>query len=43
MAALMQLNVMSGIIIGFYFSRTNHARIGDDSKKWPTVGGLDDR
>lgn len=28
LAALMQLNVMSGLVIGFYFSRTNHAAIG---------------
>lgn len=34
MAALMQLNVMAGIVIGFYFGRTNHQRTGG-------VGGED--
>ena len=28
LAALMQLNVMAGIVIGFYFGRTNHQRVG---------------
>ena len=27
-SALMQLNVLGGIIVGFYFGRTNHARRG---------------
>jgi len=27
-SALMQLNVLGGIIVGFYFGRTNHARNG---------------
>lgn len=28
LAALMQLNVMMGLVVGFYFSRTNHTAIG---------------
>lgn len=28
--ALMQLNTMAGIVLGFYFGRTNHARVGDN-------------
>lgn len=39
--ALMQLNTMAGIVIGFYFGRTNHARMGDEPKR--SKGGLDDR
>ena len=27
-AALMQLNVMGALIVGFYFGRTNHQRVG---------------
>jgi len=26
--ALMQMNVMSALIVGFYFGRTNHQRVG---------------
>lgn len=33
LAALMQLNVMSGLVIGFYFSRTNHSAIGGTGEK----------
>lgn len=33
LAALMQLNVMSGLVIGFYFSRTNHSAIGSIGRK----------
>lgn len=28
LASLMQLNVMAGIVIGFYFGRTNHQNVG---------------
>lgn len=31
------------LIVGFYFGRTNHARIGDDPRSISTRGGLDDR
>lgn len=27
-SALMQLNVMGALIVGFYFGRTNHQRVG---------------
>lgn len=32
-SALMQLNVLGGIIVGFYFGRTNHARLGGVANK----------
>lgn len=28
LSALMQLNVMAGLVIGFYFGRTNHQNVG---------------
>ena len=31
------------LVIGFYFGRTNHARIGDDNTRDRRAGGLDDR
>lgn len=33
LACLSSMNTMMGIIIGFYFSRTNHAAIGSIGKK----------
>lgn len=33
LAALMQLNVMMSLVIGFYFSRTNHTAIGGTGSK----------
>ena len=32
-SALMQINVLGGIIVGFYFGRTNHARSGGVMQK----------
>jgi hypothetical protein len=32
-SALMQLNTMAALVLGFYFGRTNHARIGDDPRR----------
>jgi hypothetical protein len=31
------------LVIGFYFGRTNHARIGDDPDRRLRVGPMDDR
>lgn len=41
--AFLFLVSVSNLVIGFYFGRTNHARIGDDPKPSSTGGGLDDR
>lgn len=41
-AAYTFISSTTSLIIGFYFSRTNHARIGDDPGK-KSGGGLDDR
>lgn len=40
-AAFTFISSTTSLVVGFYFSRTNHARIGDDQKT--TKGGLDDR
>lgn len=40
-AAFTFMTSTTSLIVGFYFSRTNHARIGDDPKQ--TNKGLDDR
>lgn len=43
LAAFTLLSNICFLVAGFYFGRTNHARIGDDAKQAPTKGGLDDR
>lgn len=42
LAAFTLLSSSNFLIFGFYFGRTNHARIGDDPLK-RSGGGLDDR
>lgn len=32
-----------GLVIGFYFGRTNHARMGDEPRRQSSSGNLDDR
>lgn len=40
LAGLTMLSGLVNLVIGFYFGRTNHARIGDDPKQSPS---MDDR
>lgn len=42
LAAFTLLSSSNFLIFGFYFGRTNHARIGDDPMK-RSSGGMDDR
>ena len=41
LAAVVFLFGVANLVTGFYFGRTNHARIGDDPK--PGAGPMDDR
>lgn len=43
LAAFTLLSSSCFLVLGFYFSRTNHARIGDDPARKSSSGGMDDR
>lgn len=42
-AAFTFMSSTTSLVVGFYFSRTNHARIGDEPRGDRNRGGLDDR
>jgi len=42
-AAFTLLSSLCSLVVGFYFGRTNHARIGDDPRTQNRNGPLDDR
>lgn len=43
LAAFTMLASQAALVSGFYFGRTNHARIGDEPRRGQSTGGLDDR